>query len=292
MTRSYSRGIRLMLAAVAIFAVMDASMKQLTRDYPASQVSCLRGLASIPVMLAAVAWLRDWRQLWPVRWPAHLLRAGLAVSMLSLFVYSLKTLALTQAYAIYLCAPLIVTALSALLLREPVGWHRWLAVSIGLGGVMTMLRPSAAQFVSLGALAALGSALSYAFGVIMLRTLARSESTLSVAFAFVLAVALANGAVALPHWLPLQARDWPWIAAVGITGAGGQLLLIEAFRSAPASVIAPFEYTALLWGVALDWVLWGLLPEQRIVLGGVVVTASGLYVIYREHFRTALPMVH
>jgi drug/metabolite transporter (DMT)-like permease len=292
MTRSYSRGIRLMLAAVAIFSVMDASMKQLTRTYPAAQVSCLRGLASIPVMLAAVVWLRDWRQLWPVRWPAHLLRAGLAVSMLSLFVYSLKSLALTQAYAIYLCAPLIVTALSALLLREPVGWHRWLAITIGLGGVLTMLRPNAAHFVALGALAALGSALSYAFGVIMLRTLARTESTLSVAFAFVLAVALANGAVALPHWLPLQGRDWPWIAAVGISGAGGQLLLIEAFRSAPASVIAPFEYTALLWGVALDWVLWGLLPDQRILLGGAVVTASGLYVIYREHYRAAAPMLH
>jgi drug/metabolite transporter (DMT)-like permease len=101
-----------MLAAVAIFSIMDASMKQLTLAYPPLQVSCLRGLASIPVMLAAVAWLGHWRRLVPVRWAAHMVRAVLAVAMLSLFVYSLKTLPLTGAYAIFLCAPLIVTALS------------------------------------------------------------------------------------------------------------------------------------------------------------------------------------
>ena len=257
-----------MLAAVAIFSIMDASMKQLTLAYPPLQVSCLRGLASIPVMLAAVAWLGHWRRLVPVRWAAHMVRAVLAVAMLSLFVYSLKTLPLTGAYAIFLCAPLIVTALSAWLLHERVGWHRWLAIAIGLLGVMTMLRPSASHFVSLGAAAALGSALCYSFGVIMIRTMARTESTLSIAFAFVVAVALANGAAALPDWVPLQPRHWPWIMTVGITGAVGQLLIIEAFRAAPASVIAPFEYTALLFGLALDWLLWSILPDQRTLIGG------------------------
>jgi drug/metabolite transporter (DMT)-like permease len=279
-----------MVAAVAIFSIMDASMKQLTLAYPPLEVSCLRGLASIPVMLAAVAWLGHWRQMLPVRWAPHLLRGALAVVMLTLFVYSLKTLALTEAYAIFLCAPLIVTALSALLLHEQVDWHRWLAIAIGLLGVMTMLRPSAAHFVSLGAAAALGSALCYSLGAIMIRTMARTESTLSIAFAYVLAVALANGAAALPHWAPLQPRDWPWILTVGITGALGQLMIIEAFRAAPPSVVAPFEYTALLFGLALDWILWNTLPDQRTLIGGAIVTASGLYVIYREHLRSDAPL--
>jgi drug/metabolite transporter (DMT)-like permease len=276
-----------MLAAVAVFSVMDASMKRLTLAYPPSEVSCLRGLASIPVMLLAVAWLGEWRRLVPVRWSAHALRGVLAVGMLSLFVYSLQTLPLTEAYAIFLCAPLVVTALSALLLNEQVGWHRWLAITAGLCGVLIMLKPSPVHFVSIGAAAAFGSALCYAFGALMIRTLARDESTLSIAFSFVLAVALTNGAVALPHWVMLQPSHWPWIAVIGISGALGQFLMIQAFRSAPPSVIAPFEYTALLWGLMLDWILWRTLPDQRTLIGGAVVTASGLYVIYREHLRAA-----
>jgi len=281
-----------MLAAVAVFSIMDASMKQLTLAYPPLQVSCLRGLASIPFMLAAVAWRGDWRQLVPMRWAAHVVRGALAVGMLSLFVYSLKSLALTESYAIFLCAPLIVTALSALLLHESVDRHRWLAIAVGLCGVMTMLRPSAAHLVSLGAAAALGSAVCYSLGVVMIRTLARTESTLSIALSFMVAVALANGVAALPDWLPLQSRHWPWIATVGITGALGQLLMIEAFRAAPASVITPFEYTALLFGLLLDWLLWRTLPDARTLLGGAVVTASGLYVILREHRRLRAPALH
>jgi drug/metabolite transporter (DMT)-like permease len=292
MPRTPSRGVPLMLAAVAIFSILDASMKRLTQSYPPFEVSCLRGLASIPIMLAAVAWLGQWRQLLPVRWSVHTLRGALAVGMLTLFVFALKTLPLTEAYAIFLCAPLMVTALSALLLHERVGWHRWLAVSIGLLGVMTMLRPNASHFISWGAAAALGSALCYSFSALMIRALARTESTLSIAFSFMVAVALANGAAALPHWLPLQGRDWPWIVTVGITGALGQLLIIEAFRAAPPSVIAPFEYTALLFGLVLDWILWGTLPDHRTLIGGAIVTVSGLYVVYREHLRASVATVH
>ena len=204
-----------MLAAVAVFSIMDASMKQLTRVYPPFQVSCLRGLASIPVMLAAVAWRGRWAS--RGRCAGRRMRRGmLAVAMLTLFVFSLQTLPLTEAYAIFLCAPLIVTALSALLLHETVGWHRWLAVVIGLFGVLLMLRPSPSHFASLGAAAALGSALCYSFGAIMIRTLAQAESTLSIAFSFIVAVAVANGAAALPHWVSVQPNHWPWIAILGL----------------------------------------------------------------------------
>ena len=281
-----------MLTAVAVFSLMDASLKQLTGAYPSSQVSCIRGLASIPVMLLAVGWRGEWRRLLPQRWSAHLARGVLAVGTLSLFVYSLQTLPLTETYAIFLCAPLIVTALSALLLQEHVDWHRWLAVVIGLLGVLIMLRPSAAHFVSVGAAAALGSALCYSLGAITIRTLARSESTLSVAFSFVVAVGFVNGAMALPNWVPVQPAHWPWILVIGITGALDQMLLIQAFRVASPARVAPFEYTALMWGLMLDWVLWRTLPDERTLIGGAIVTASGLYVIYREHMRRTVAVMH
>jgi len=282
MSSFQSRGIPLMLTAVAVFSLMDASLKQLTGSYPPWQVSCIRGLASIPVM----------RRLLPARWWPHLARGVLAVGMLSLFVYSLQTLPLTETYAIFLCAPLIVTALSALLLHEHVDWHRWLAVVLGLLGVLIMLRPSASHFVSVGAAAALGSALCYSLSAITIRTLARGESTLSVAFSFVVTVGLVNGAIAWPHWVPVQPTHWPWILIIGITGALGQMLIIQAFRAASPARVAPFEYTALLWGLMFDWVLWRTLPDQRTLIGGAIVTASGLYVIYREHFRNAVAVTH
>jgi drug/metabolite transporter (DMT)-like permease len=292
MSNFYSRGIPLMLTAVAVFSLMDACLKQLTSAYPPAQVSCIRGLASIPVMLLAVGWRGEWRRLLPEQWSAHLARGALAVGMLSLFVYSIQTLPLAETYAIFLCAPLIVTALSALLLHEHVDGHRWLAVVIGLLGVLIMLRPSASHFVSLGAAAALGSALCYSLSAITIRTLARDESTLSVAFSFVVTVGVVNGAIALPHWVAVQPPHWPWILVIGITGALGQLLIIQAFRVASPARVAPFEYTALLWGLMFDWVLWRTLPDQRTMIGGAIVTASGLYVIYREHLRTAPVAMH
>ncbi len=281
-----------MLTAVAVFSLMDASLKQLTGSYPPWQVSCIRGLASIPVMLLVVGWRGEWHRLLPARWWPHLARGVLAVGMLSLFVYSLQTLPLTETYAIFLCAPLMVTALSALLLHEHVDWHRWLAVVLGLLGVLIMLRPSASHFVSVGAAAALGSALCYSLSAITIRTLARSESTLSVAFSFVVAVGFVNGAIAWPHWVPVQPTHWPWIFVIGITGALGQMLIIQAFRAASPARVAPFEYTALLWGLMFDWVLWRTLPDERTLIGGAIVTASGLYVIYREHFRNAVVVTH
>lgn len=282
------RGIALMLAAVAVFAAMDAGMKMLTRTYPPFEVSCLRGLASVPFMLLGVAWRRQWSRLRPLRWRVHGVRAALAVATLSLFVLSLRTLLLSEAYALFLCAPLIVTALSALLLREHVGWHRWSAILIGLCGVLVMLHPSPAHLISAGAAAALASACCYALGALTIRALAREESTLSIAFSFVLAVGLVNGLIAAPHWIPLRPAHWPQILTIGASGALGQLLLVQAFRSASPALIAPFEYTALLWGLGLDWLLWHALPDARTLAGALVVASAGLYVIYREHRRMAV----
>jgi drug/metabolite transporter (DMT)-like permease len=220
------QGILAMLAAVAVFSIMDASMKQLALTYPPVQVSCLRGLASLPFMLLAVAWFGRWRDLIPRRWMQHALRGCLAIGMLTAFVYSVKILPLAEAYAIFLCAPLIVTALSVWLLHERVGWHRWLAIAVGLLGVITMLRPNTSQMATFGAIAAFGAALCYALGIVMIRNLARTETTLSIGFSFMVIVAIATGALALPTWVPLQATHWPWIVTLGLSGSLGQLLII------------------------------------------------------------------
>lgn len=278
-----------MLAAVGAFAVMDATMKELTQSYPPLQVSCLRGLTSIPFFLVGVAAIGEWRTLIPVRWRDHLVRGVLAIAMLWTFVYAVSSLALGTAYGIFLCSPLLITALSAFVLGDHVGKHRWVAVGCGMIGVFVILRPTGDGLVTLAGFAAFASALCYAISAVMIRRLARTDSTLSIGMSFMVMVSVGTGIAAWPHWVPIVGDHWPLLLLMGFTGALGQYLIIHAFRCAPPAVVAPFEYTALLWGIALDWILWSTVPSTRVLTGAGVVIVSGLYVIYREHWavRTA-----
>ncbi|HTE43586.1 MAG TPA: DMT family transporter, partial [Steroidobacteraceae bacterium] len=216
------KGIASMLIAVLAFSAMDAAMKALGDIYSPVQVVSLRGWASLPFILLVVAINGRWRELRPVRWPMHLIRGLLAIATLVMFVYSLRTLSLSSAYAIFLCGPLLVTALSVPLLHERVDWQRWLAIAIGLAGVVAMIRPEASDVVSLGALAAFSAAVFYAFAAVMIRVVSRTETTLSMSFSFLLLIAVIAGLIALPDWTPVQSQHWHWIAILGLSGAVGQ----------------------------------------------------------------------
>jgi drug/metabolite transporter (DMT)-like permease len=267
---------------------MDAALKQLAGHYAPMQVSFLRGAASLPVLLAVVAWRGAWRELKPVRWGLHLVRGALAVLMLGAFIFSVSLLSLADSYAIFLCAPLLVTALSVPLLGEPVGWRRWLAIGAGMLGVVIILRPSGAAFATLGGLAALISAVCYALSAISIRILARSDTALSTVFWFMMLLTLFSGLLAVPGWQAVQAEHWGFIVWIGVTGAIAQALVTKAFRNAPSAVIAPFEYTALLWGIGLDFLFWSVLPDLGMLAGAAIVVSSGLYIIFRER-RVAAP---
>lgn len=278
------RGIGAMLCAVAFFAGMDAVLKLFAASYPPLQVAALRGAASLPYLLLLFAYTGSWRQLRPVRWGLHLGRGVLALIMLSGFIYAVSKLSLADAYAIFFVAPLFVTALSVPMLGEHVGWRRWLAIGVGLIGVLWMLQPDASRLSLslLGAVGALISAAAYAGSAITARMLTRTDSTASMVFWFLLLLTVFAGLLAAPDWVPLRREHWLWLALLGLLGAFGQHFITEAFRCAPASVVAPFEYTAMLWAVGLDWMFWSALPSARVWTGGALVIASGLYLIWRE----------
>ena len=271
-----------MLLAVGFFAGMDALLKLLAQRYPAVQVSAMRGAASIPFVLLPVMLTGRWRALRPVNWRLHLLRGVLAIVMLTTFVYSVRLLPLADAYSVFLAAPLIVTALAVPLLGERVDAKRWLAIGIGLSGTLALLNPKASNLVTLGAAAAIVSALCYALSVLSVRLLTRTDTTVSMVFWFMLMLTVFGGLLAAPSWVPVIREHWPVLAGVGILGALGQHFVTEAFRHARASVVAPFEYTALLWAVGLDWVFWDHAPNTRMFIGGAIIIASGLYLIHRE----------
>jgi drug/metabolite transporter (DMT)-like permease len=276
------KAIASMLVAVAAFSGMDALLKLFSEHYPPMQVATMRGLASLPFMVLPLLMMGRLRELKPARFGMHLLRGVLMVGVLGGFVYAVRALSLADAYSIFLAAPLIVTALSVPLLGDRIDWRHWLAIFAGLIGVITMLRPSASSLATLGALAAFLSAMAYAFNAIALRVLTRTDTTASVVFWTVSLMTVFAALIAAWDWIPLRREHWGWLALIGAFGAIGQHMLTEAFRAAPPSVVAPFEYTALLWGIAIDWAVWDVLPTSRVYFGGGIVIASGLYLLLRE----------
>jgi drug/metabolite transporter (DMT)-like permease len=276
------RGIALMLLAMATLALMDATMKELVGHYSPIQVAALRGMVSLPFVIGWVYWRhRRLTTLFRVRWRWHLARGVLAVVMLTGFIYAISGMPLSEAYTLFFIAPLLITALSVPLLKETVDRRRWLAIFIGFGGVLLVLRPG---FVTVGltTLAVLVSATCYALNAITVRILGRSDSTAAMSFWFMVTVAIGAGLLALPGWEAVRSSDAALLIALGATGALGQVFITEAFKCAPVSVIAPFEYSSLFWGLGLDIVFWRELPDPIVLPGAVIIVGSGLYLIHRE----------
>ena len=276
------RGIVAMLVAVGFFSLMDGGLKHLSGHYPAMQVAAIRGLSSLPLVLLWVAASGTVGTLWKVRWPLHLLRGALSILMLSAFAFALKRMPMTGAYALFFVAPLLITALSVPLLGEKVGPRRWTAIAVGLLGVLVVLRPSGEGVLSWAGLAVLLAAAGYALSAILVRVLHRTDSSQSMVFWMLLMTGAGAAAMAWPGWVPLQGADGWIIVAVGLSGFLGQVAITEAFRHGQASVVAPFEYSALAWALGLDWLVWQVLPDGMTFVGAGIIVASGLYLLRRE----------
>ena len=279
------RASLLMLACVLVFCLMDAVLKTLSAHYPPFQVAALRGASSLPWLLAWAAATTGLRPLLRARWSLHLLRGALGILMMAAFVYALRTLPLSTAYSIFFVAPLLITALSVPFLGEHVGPRRWTAIAIGFAGVLVVLRPTSAGMLTTAGLAVLLAALGYAVSAITVRVLARTDSTQAMVVWLMALMALGAGLLAWPQWVPLRLEHGWLILGLGIAGAFGQWAITEAFRLGEASLLAPLEYTALLWGVLLDATLWGVLPDAVTWLGAGIIVASGLYLLRREGSR-------
>ena len=240
-------------------------------------------------MVVYVVWRGQVRSLLKVRWPLHLLRGVINITMLTLFAFALRELGLAEAYTLFFIAPLLITALSTVVLGEKVRGAHWVAIVLGLVGVVVALRPSQDALFSIGALAVLGAAAAYAVSAIAGRLLTRTDSSASLVFWTTTLLALGASALAWPQWVAVNADHWPLVAALGFTGFLGQLAITEAFRHGQASVVAPFEYTALAWGMGLDWVLWHTVPGATTLVGGAIIIGSGLYLVRTERTQAVLP---
>jgi drug/metabolite transporter (DMT)-like permease len=274
-------GIGFDLVAVLCFSLVDVMAKWLGRDYPALQIVFFRyffGLIPVAVFVWRSGGLASLRTR---RLPLHVLRASLLFIALSLFFEALQRLPLADAIAVAFTAPLFVTALAGPILGEAVDARRWGAVMFGFLGAIIMVQPGSATFRP-EALLVLGSAFSFSLLVTLTRRLTRTETnaallTYSTLFA---------GAWTLPFlpfvWQPLAGEDLKLFALIGLIGGVAAFFVIQAYRHAPVSVLAPFDYTALIWGAIFGWLIWREQPALPIWIGAAIVAGAGIYITRRE----------
>jgi drug/metabolite transporter (DMT)-like permease len=277
-------GIALMLAGIAGFSVMDATIKWLTADYPVAQVVALRSWFGLPLLSLFALYGGGLKSLKSQRPLAHGLRYLLVLLLSFGFFWGLSQMKLVDAIAITFAAPIFITALSVPILDETVGWHRWLAIGVGFCGVLVMLRPGMGVF-QWAALIVLGSVVVYALLMITTRAFKETESTAALMLYPQLGMSLTGVVLAPFFWVTPNLFDLGLFALAGLFGSIGVMCVTHAFRLGPAAVISPFEYSALIWATLLGFFLWDELPDTITLMGAAIVISSGLYIIYRETIK-------
>lgn len=288
--RSYGRGIFFMLLAVGWFSAMTATAKHLTADYSIFQIIFFRNFVPLPFVFALLVTRGGLGALRSQRPGLQVLRNATTFCSHSLLFIALGHLALSDATAIQFSSPLIITALSALILRETVGPRRWIAVIFGFLVVLYIVAPEGDfHWASLVLLLA---TFCYGLMVIMTRLLSRRDSVAVIFFYMTLIGTLISGMTLPWTWITPSLPDLSLLVLVGFFGAFAQLCLVTAVSKAPPPVVAPFEYTLMLWAIGFDLLLWGVLPDSRALIGGAAIAAAGLYIAQRESgFATRLRRV-
>ena len=280
-------GISLINLAVLIFTGMDAIIKSVSETFPTGEIVFFRNLFAFGPILAFMIWQGGFT-LRSHHLGGHLLRGLFGVSAMYCYFLSYKLLPLSDAIALGLSGPIFLTVLSIPFLGERVGVRRWSACIVGFIGVLVMTRPGAGVWQP-EALVPLLAAVFYALAMISIRKLTATESSGTIVFYFTLCATLAGlGTAPLGQIDPDLAWAWPsgteWLIVllIGLMGGCGQILLTIAFRCAPVSVVAPFDYMALVYGFILGFIFFAEVPDAYLIIGGATVVASGIYIVHRE----------
>ena len=286
------KAVLLKLASAMMFAVMSALVRYVSDVTPLGQVVFFRSAFAIIPVVVIYAWRRELMTAVRTSRPfGHFGRGMISVGGMFFNFAALARLPIVDVTTITFVSPLITVALSALILKERVRIYRWSAVAVGFAGVIVMLWPhldlarytnAATSAATLGAIFALLSAFTNAGSVIQTRRLTDTETTSSIVFYFSLFCTV-GGLLTWPFgWI---VPTWPQLAALiglGMIGGLSHILLTESYRYAPASLVAPLDYTALLWAFILGYWFFDELPTATVYIGSAIVAGSGLFVIWRQ----------
>ncbi len=290
------RGMALMSACMLVLPVMDAIAKYMAvfEGMAPAQITFYRFFfqlaATLPLLLFSVG-----KDAFRAKRPyANLLRGVLHGAASLLFFVSVKYMPLADVFAIYFVEPFILTALSALFLGDKVGWRRWLAIVVGFGGAMIVIQPSYEVF-GLTALMPIACAFLFALYMFLNRAIGESDPPLTMqtvsGFGGALFMAIAimaghfNGATDFAPSLPTSGLGLLLLVILGTISGYAHLLVVRAFRMAPLSVLAPFQYFEIISATILGFVLFSDFPSPSKWLGIVIIVASGLFILWRERVR-------
>jgi drug/metabolite transporter (DMT)-like permease len=271
-----------------------ATLIKATGSIPAGELVFFRCVFAILPVVGWLLWRRQLRTaLYTTNLAGHALRAVIGVCSMGLGFFALTRLPLPEATAIGYAAPLLIVVFSALLLKERVHGFRWTAVAVGLGGVLIILWPRLTLFSSgnalgdveaIGAIAAFGGAILTAFAMMQVRKLVQTERTEAIVVYFFISASLLS-LITIPFgWVMPTPTQAALLVAAGFAGGLGQLLLTSCYRYADMSVIAPFEYVSLLLTLVLGLVVFGDVPTLAMIVGALIIVASSIAVILREHY--------
>ncbi|MEX0582443.1 MAG: DMT family transporter [Sneathiella sp.] len=284
----HSRNIRaILLIVVAIFfmSTMDAVAKLLVEaNYSVIQILAIRGLVLMPVLCFWLFTHGGFQAIKTKQYKGHALRIVLGVLAPLLFFLSLRKLPLADATVIFFISPFVMTALSVPLFKEKVGIHRWGAIFVGFMGVLFVMQPTSG-LLEVEAFMVLGGSLCYCGIMLTGRVLSRTETTFTIIFYSNVGLMVITGIIALFTWEPIPLPDIGFVVLMAILSLAANICLIKSFALGEVGVIAPFEYTGLLWAVLLGYFVFGDFPAANVWIGVVVIAASGLYMIYRENLR-------
>ena len=289
------KAVGLKMISALLFALMSALVRLMGEVTPVGQLVFFRSLFAIVPVVLIYAYRGELRAaIYTSRPLGQLGRGTLSVFGMYLNFAALTRLPLADVTAIQFASPLITVGLAAAILKERVRIYRWSAVGVGFIGVIVMLIPHldvahyagiAGGVAAVGAMLAVLAAFINAGTVIQTRRLTRTETTPSIVFYFSLICTIA-GAVTLPFaWYTPNLREFAILVTLGILGGLAHIVLTESYRFASASVLAPFDYTSMLWALLLGYWMFGEVPTGLVFVGGAIVIAAGLFVIWREHVQ-------
>jgi drug/metabolite transporter (DMT)-like permease len=281
-------GIALQLGASFLFMSMGALVRYVGDRVPIGEQVFARSILALIPLLIMLAWRREIGPALRMKSPTrHFTRALTGIGAMILMFLGLHRLPLADSTAISFVAPLFNVALAAIFLGEVVRLWRWSAVFAGFAGVLVMLSPhlgatAMTSSAAIGAIMTLVGAFLVAAAMTQVRAMTDTETTASLVFSFQL-FAAAVGLLMLPWtWIWPTPGDALALLGIGVLGGVAQILLTDSYRHAPASVVAPFSYTAMIWAVLLGYFMFGELPDATVLLGAAIVVAAGLFVIFRE----------
>ncbi|SFD65931.1 DMT family transporter [Roseivivax sediminis] len=276
-----ARAALIALLAFALFATHDAIVKALGADYASFQIVFFSVLFGFPLVTLTLINDPAPGHLRPIHpwWVA--LRTIAAVTTAASAFYAFSTIELAQVYAIIFAAPMLITVLSIPILGERVGPRRWIAVIVGLAGVMVVLQPGATE-LSAGHLAALAAAVSSALASVISRKIGPEERSVVLVLYPMLANFAIMGALMGEVYTPMPMGDLALNAAIAALGFGGAMLLVVAYKTGEAAVVAPMQYSQILWATLYGAVFFEEVPGLATLLGAGIIIASGVYIVARE----------